>query len=242
MTISANSDFELTRDQLIRRAFQLSQVIEAGENPRADDIAMASDLLGLELDALQAEGTVLRTIERTELSLSASTASYALASDCIDVAVSPDNKAGMVWETAGSETAVISISRQDYETLGNKEAEGTPSLCYIEKGQGITLYFWPVPDDSFTFRYSKVRLIRDMDTGSVTLDLARRWQKAIVYSIAWQLAMAKGISMEKVGFLKKCADEFKFKALADDNQRGDAQLSIQRYGFGYSHAGSTNRY
>jgi hypothetical protein len=242
MTVSANSDFELSRDQLIRRAFQLSQVIEAGEAPRADDISMASDILGMELDALQADGTVLRTIERTNLTLASGTASYALSGDCIDVHVNPDNKAGMVWETAGSETAVISISRQDYESLGNKTATGTPSLCYIEKGPVISLLFWPVPDSAMTFRYSKVRLIKDMDTGAVTLDLARRWQKAIVYSMAWQIAMAKGIGMEKVGFLKKCADEFRFKALSDDQQRGDAQLSIQRYGFGYSHAGSTNRY
>jgi len=231
MTVSTTTNFELQRDTLIRRAFQLAGLIEASQTPRGDDLDLASDILGLELDSLQAEGVSLRHISRVKTDLVSGTASYAFAASVVDIVVSPDDKAGTVQTTGGATTYVKAISRQEYEVLQNKTtATGTPSLCYLEKGATITAYLYPVPNDStLDFYCSQVRLPYDMDTGARTLDLARRWQKAIVYSMAWQLAMAKSVDLARVGFLQKTAETLKALARSDDSQKGDAQLWIRRY-------------
>ena len=228
MTVSSTQIFEMTRDGIIRRALQVAGLLASNQQADANDLSLAADLLGMELQALQAEGTLLRTVERTQETLSASTAEYTLDDGIIDVAVDPDNKVGMVWLTAGSEIWVGAMSRQEYEAIGDKTVEGTPTLCYVEKTAPLKLVFWPVPDAEWTFRYSAVRLVYDASAGSQTLDVNRRWQKAVLYSLAWQLASAKNLPMDKVAFLKRVADEARLVARSDDHQKGDAQLCIPR--------------
>jgi hypothetical protein len=231
MTVSSTSTFELTRDQLIRRAYQLAGALDASQQPTGNDISLAADILGMELDFLQAEGIILRTVVLDTVALVDGTAEYTLDSDTVDVVVEPDGKAGMVWETAGSETMVRSISRADYQALGNKTVEGTPTLCWINRGATITATFWPVPSASMTFRFSKVRLLYDAAPGSTTMDFARKWQKPLVYSMAYQIALAKGAPLDRVGFLKNTAEELKKIALSDEHQRGHGQFAIYRWGY-----------
>jgi hypothetical protein len=218
----------MTRDGIIRRALQVAGLLGSNQQADANDLSLAADILGMELQALQAEGVLLRTVERTEMTLQASTAEYDLDDSVMDVTVDPDNKVGMVWSTTGSEIWVGAVSRQEYEAIGDKTVEGTPTLCYVEKSAPLRLVFWPVPDAEWTFRYSAVRLVYDASAGSQTLDVNRRWQKAILYALSWQLALAKNLPMDKVGFLKRVADESRLIARSDDHQKGDAQLCVLR--------------
>lgn len=231
MTVSGTNTFELTRDEIIRRAYQLAGALDSKNTPTGDDIAMASDILGMELDYLQAQGVLLRSITYTTQAVTSGTASYTLPGDTIDVMVEPDNRAGQIWQTAGSETVVRNVTRADYDAISNKTATGTPTLALIQKLASVTLTLWPVPDASMTFRYSKVSLLDDMSTGAATLDLARKWQKPITYTLAWQLALAKGVELNRVGFLKNQAEEMRQVAMSDERQRGDAQLAIFRWGY-----------
>ena len=231
MTVATTATFEMTRDGIIRRAYQLCGALDSSQSPSANDISLASDLLGMELDFLQAEGIMLRTVERTTLALTLGTATYSLPTDTIDIMVEPDTKAGVVWVTAGSETIVRSISRADYESLGNKSVQGMPTMCLHEKLATQQVTFWPIPYANMTFRYAKVRLLKDADPGNVTMDLTRKWQKPLTYSLAWQLGSAKGVDLNKIGFLRNTADELRRVARADDHQRGHAQLCITRWGY-----------
>ncbi len=230
MTTAATANFELSVDGMLRRAFQLAGLLEATQRPRADDLAMARDFLGMELDALQAEGTVLRTVLPGLQALTASTTSYALASDTIDVFVGPDNVCGMIVPSSGAETPVRAISAMEYQAITNKAVEATPVMCFVEKLAVVTLYFWPIPHVSTTsFRYRKIRLPRDADTGAVTLDLARRWQKAICYQMAWQIALAKSIPPNRVDQLRKIGETEKAKAQANDVEKANGQLYVEMY-------------
>ncbi len=230
MTVSSTANFELNVDNLLRRSFQLAGLLEASQRPRPDDLSMARDILGMELDALQAEGTILRTEIGSLQALTASTTSYGLASDTIDVFVGPDNVAGMIVPSSGAETPVRAISAMEYQAITNKAVEATPVMVFVEKLATVTLYFWPVPHVSTTqFRYRKIRLPRDADTGAVTLDLARRWQKAICYQMAWQIALAKSIPPNRVDQLRKIGESEKAKALANDVEKANGQLYVEMY-------------
>jgi hypothetical protein len=187
---------------------------------------MASDLLGMELDALQTEGIVVTHVERTTQALVAGTAEYTLASDTLDVFVGPDNVAGTVFASGGAETPVRVISRAEYQAIAKKDTQALPTMVFVERLASVKLVFWCTPNATLTFRYSRIRLPRDMDTGSRTLDLARRWQKAICFSMAYQLALAKSAPTTRVQFLLGESERLKALARTSDVEKGHMQMYI----------------
>jgi hypothetical protein len=226
MTVSANTAFELGRDVLIRRACQLAGLLEASQTMTGDDISLAADLLQVELLALQTEGVVVTHVERTTLTLVAGTAEYTLPADTLDVAISPDNVVGTVYVSGGNETPVAAIARGDYQMISMKTTQGTPTTAFIERGATVKVVLWPVPSAASTLRYSRMRLPRDNDTGIVTLDLARRWQKAIMLSLAYNLALAKSAPLGRVKFLFDEAERQKALARASDVEKVHMQMTI----------------
>lgn len=233
MAVSANSLSDFSRDQLITMAFQLAGLTPSEHTPIQADVRMAANFMNMELAALQSEGVIVRTIERTTLTLVSGTAEYTLPADVIDVVVGPNNEAGSIIDPNNVESVVTAMPRQSYSNLADKTTTNTarPTRVYIEKGASVKVVFWPVPDaDADTWRYQKVRLFKAMDDGSVTLDLAQRWQKYVTYAVAAAVARAKSLPAEKVRELAGEAEAAKAIALADDNQRGPIQFRIRHRG------------
>lgn len=237
MTVSANATLDYTRDQLLTSAFRLAGVWHSGQSSAdtqsADDISMGSDFMNLELMALQAENVVLRTAELTTLPLVASTPTYNLAVDTIDIATGPSDQAGTIINTSGTESIVTVMSQAEYLDISDKTAAVTdiPTRVYIDYGARLAVTFWPVPDAAaVTWRYSRVRLLKDMDTGSVTVDLARRWLQYVTYAVAAQIAAAKNLGLDKVSWLRKQADAMKAKCLASDVERGRTRFRVTHRG------------
>lgn len=233
MTVSANYTLDPQRDQLLTAAFRLAGVLDADGTLNQPDAAMGADFMNLELMNLQAEGVVLRTVERTTLVLVAGTTSYALPADTIDIDIGPNGIAGTIVpldDATGAETPVTAMTRAEYMVQNDKGSttQATPVRVYIERAAAaVTLIFWPAPDATApTFRYARVRLIRDMDTGAVTVDLARRWLQFVTYAVATQVAMSKSIALDRVSWLRKRAEEMKVRLLADDTERGTIKLRI----------------
>lgn len=233
MTVSANAVFELTRDGIIRRAMQRAQLLDPDGQPEEGYVSMAADFLNMELQSLAAEGVTLYQKERTTQALVAATASYSLAADVIDVVVGPDGFAGTIVDASGSEARVKAIDSHEYTLLSNKTNEATvPTFVYIERLATVSLTFWPVPSENTTFRYQKVRLVKDVDTGAVTMDVARRWQKYIWLELATQLAGAASKPTELVRDLRSEAREAKKLALKSDREMVGGQFYVPRYGGG----------
>lgn len=238
MTVSANASLNYQRDQLITMACRLAGVWpssqDASDAQSADDVSMAADFMNLELKALQAEGTGLRFVERTTLALVASQAEYSLASTTIDVEIGPNDQAGTIINSSGQETVVTAMSAADYLDITDKTTAVTdvPTRVYIDNGgETLTAVFWPVPDaTSVTWRYQRVRLVTDMDSGSVTLDLQRRWMQYVAYAVASQVALAKSIALDKVNYLRQQADAMKERCKATDNERPKARFRMAHKG------------
>lgn len=234
MTTSANASFELTRDGFLRRVFQLAGVwpshqTASTDNPQiAADIEMAADFLGTELDMLQAEGIVLRTVERDTVSVAASASSVTLDSDTLDVVVQPGDLLGMVYTSTSAQSRVRSITRADYLGITNKDTEGVPSMGYVEKaGTSVSVLLWPKPSEAMTLLLARVRFIRDADTGAVTLEVARAFQKALLYSVAAMVAEAKNQADIKVSRLQSTGEALKRRARAFDTEPGYGQLVVR---------------
>jgi hypothetical protein len=227
MTVSANAVFSLSRDTLIRRAMQEAQLLNADKSPTGGELSMAADFLNIELQSLAAEGVTLYQKERTAQVLVAGTTSYSLATDTIDVAVGPDGFAGTVIDSNNLETRVSAMSGHDYLLLADKTAQSDrPTHVYVEKLETLALLFWPVPSAAYTFKYQKVRLIRDVDTGTVTLDVARRWQKYLWLELASKLARALSKPPDLISDLRGEAKDAKKAAMLSDREMMNGQFYV----------------
>lgn len=222
MTISANSSFNPTADQIVRQAFQSAGIVPLGRVPRVDQLNDARDMLTTMLNAMQDKGIMLVTAERVTLTLAPGVASYTLAADTIDV------EFPTTYSSPGStsEQIVERMSYSDYAPLSDKTASGIPSRVYVEKTATLTATFWNVPTEAGTWHYRRVRMIRDVDSGGVTLDITKRYLQAIIWKLAHRLALASGIGIQRVQYLEQQALAAQAEALGDDAERGDCQILL----------------
>lgn len=227
MAVSPNASFDMSRDSIIRVAFQLVGVVAAGTQPDANQIAMASDLLNMGLKSLQNDGIILRTIDRTTTTLVGGTAQYTCASDTLDI----DDRSvyvttGTTGTTQETDLALRPISRGMYMELSLKAVQGQPTQIYVEKGAAVSFFLYPTPDANWTsVTYPRVRLLRDMDTGSVTPDLPSKYLKYVTYMLAADLALHHGLMPKYQALAVTAADE-KNRATNDDTERGPIRFVV----------------
>lgn len=224
MTVSSNASFDLSRDSIIRVAYQLVGVLGAGKQPDADQISMASDLLNMGLKALQNDGIILRTVDQTTTALVAGQAQYITDSDTLDI----DDRSFYV--TSGETDLRLSqISRGQYMELSLKAIQGQPTQFYVEKGAAVSFFLYPTPDGNWTsVTFPRIRLLRDMDTGSATPDLGSKYLKYITYMLASDLALHHGL-LPKHGLLREQAEMERERAVLDDTERGPMRF-VASYG------------
>lgn len=237
MTVSTNATLDYTRDQLITAAYRLAGVWPSSQDSSdaqsADDVGMAADFMNLELMNLQTEGVVLRADERTSIALVTGQTDYVLPVDTIDIQVGPNDQAGTIVDSSGNESIVMIMSQQDWFDIANKTTAGParPTRVFIDYSSPITAVFWPPPDStSITWRYARHRLLKDMDSGSVTVELYRRWLQFVTYAVAAQCAMAKNITLDRVNWLRKRSEDMKEKLLRGESENGKVRFQIGHKG------------
>lgn len=228
MTISANATFDPQAQAVIATALRLCQVLNAGLEPDADQLAMGMTLLDLGLKALQSDGIFLRTVERITVQ----------AADISDAGVITTDSDTMDVEslyysdTSNNDVPILLIPRRKYMELSNKDTIGPPSQAYVEKANGtVTVLLHPISDASVvSITYAKVRRFRDVDTAAVTLDIPSRWQRAVTYMLAADFALHYG-RMDRADSLRATYDMERNRAMDDETERGESRFVIgERYG------------
>lgn len=221
MTVSTNVVLDFTRDQLLTAAIRKTGMLEASQIPDSAMLANAAINLELVIKSLQAEDVNLGTIERaTPLTLTATTASYSLPSDTIDIAIGQSDNIGTLVATDGTESIVKTMSRDEWLQLANKSQAGPPTRAYLEKGATCTITFWPVPDDSTdTFRYTKVRLFKSGGTGANTMDSRGFWAEFFVYATAEGVAYDNSL-YERAKELGAKGERLRARCLTGEAQHG----------------------
>ena len=199
MTISANSSFAPSVDEILRMALQLAGLLPLGRNPSAQELGHARFHLNASAKSMAGRGPQFTQLERQTLALVAGTAEYTLAADTIEI----EFPMSIQQTTTGnvSDTWIEPMVYDEWQKLSNKTFQATPTSCYVEKAALVTLVFWPVPGQAFTLKYRRQRLLRDADSGS-TMDSTQRWIDAWVYTAAHKMAMIASLPQSTVTNLK----------------------------------------
>jgi len=232
MSISSSTSFDLTRTGIIRVAYQLIGVVPAGEDPSTAQLSLGTDLLNVELKALQNRGIILTKLDETTTTLVQGQAEYSTASDTLDI----DSRTPYVTDTSGNDFPVKFISRAMYMRLTEKETESQPSQMYVERGTTISFFLYPTPDASWaSITYPRVKLLTDMDSADINTGLRSKYLRGIVFWLAADLAFHHGL-LEKQRFLKAEWEQAISEAVNDDTERGPIQIKPD-YGYRFGRRG-----
>lgn len=225
MTTSTTSTWELRRDEVITTALRLAGVLNAGHPPTSEQVALGATLLQMSLASLQADGIVLRALERYSQTLTDGQVSYTAPADTIDI-----EDGAVVRNTQAFDVPLKMLSTpRDYLSRGVKAITGQPTEYYPEKQSdgSILVFLYPVPTADWpTLIYPRVRRLRDTDSGTVTLDVPVKFLETVTLKLAAQFCRHYNRDTKA----KALMDEYETareRVLNDETQRGPLRLIVE---------------
>lgn len=180
MPVTATS----TARELVEAALRKAGVLDGGEQSDADMMANAIGELNRMLKTWQATFG-LWTRDTQVVTVTSATQSYTLAAPARPVRVlSARYRRGTI------DTPMQMLTRDEYEDLPVKSAQGLPTTFYYErKREQGTLFVWPVLATATgeTIRLTIEREIEDVTAPGDAVDVPAEWYDAVVYGLAARL-------------------------------------------------------
>ena len=210
MALSGTNAFNLDVDEVIHEAFE-----RCGLHARSGyDLKSARRSLNLLLAEWANRGINLWTVELRTQTLTASTTSYTLDSDLIDILEAVVYKAS----DTTTDMEVDRISRAEYLNISKKSTEAVPTQYYLLRGQSTpTLYLYPTPDAADTFKYWGLTKIQDAGDYEDELDVPTRFLPCLTAGMAYYVSLKK--SPERTPLLKQLYEEEWQRASEEDRPR-----------------------
>lgn len=188
MPTSGVTSWPLTAREIINAALQEAAIIALDEEPEAHE---ASACL-LRLNALLKSWQVGLQLEaEATVTVPPNDASGTLAAD-VETVVS-----ARVVLSPTNERQLTRFERDDYLSLPNKLASGTPTIFYMsEQATTCTMHLWPVPTVETQIRISYLRTPETVTNLSQTVDFPQKYQEALYAMLAVRCAGLFGQTLE----------------------------------------------
>jgi hypothetical protein len=220
MATSGTAAFNLDLNQLVEEAFE-----RCGQELRTGyDLRTARRSLNLLTAEWANRGINLWTIEEGSIALTNGTATYNLPADTIDLL---DH---VIRTGTGQNQQDITISRisaDTYISIPAKNATGRPIQVWINRqATQPSINVWPTPnqDNTYTFKYWRLRRIQDAGTGVNTQDIPFRFLPCLVAGLAFYLSMKLPNAGDRTQFLKQEYEEQWMLASTEDREKADYRL------------------
>lgn len=175
-------------------------------------ISHGKTLLDLILDNLAVEGFIARTMSFYDLDIVAGTSSYTLTDTVLDV-----HEDAMFYSDAAPDNELVckQMDSATWQTLTVKTSESSRPQMYlaVRTGATVAVKLWPVPSEAGTLRLKAVRLLGNNQTSTDTPDLQRYWLDAIVWLLAYYVAVDSSLPLDRCQFLGAQAEQKKKDAI-----------------------------
>ena len=228
MTIASTNGTQKTINELARLAHIKAGLLEESQTLSASQSALARDLLGTIVTDLQAESITARAVTSQDVTLTAGTRDYTMASSVLDVfGDALYIPAGDSLTAPTSATVVSQITQAQWHTMGAKDSTGNTTMYFPDRvTTPPVVRLWPIPQEAGTVRFLVHRHLADSNVGACTLDLEIYWEGYIIDELAAALAEAKSMPDAKVTRLQRNAVRKKQRALAMSSGRTDNQIYV----------------
>lgn len=218
-------DFRQTRNEIIQRAFRLIGALTLGDPLTAEKIDQGITALNQIVKSWQADRIFLWTLKELTQALTATNASYSL--NGTDSNIIGIDKAFL--RISNTDIPLEILSYRQYSDIPTKTDAGNPTCIAINYESSPTLYVYPVPAGSLTMYYLGIIRLKDMDTASGNADFPVRFEQALTYALAKDLADEYGLPLGERGYLRGKADELYTIARKSDRERADNEFVEPAY-------------
>ena len=221
------TNFNLDLASIVEEAFE-----RCGAELRSGyDLRTARRSLNLLLLEWANRGINLWTIEQGTLALVAGTATYNLPVDTVDLL---EHVLRTGTGTAQIDTSLSRLSVSDYAAIANKNATGKPLQVWVERRSGATssagtpvpprVHVWPVPNQSYTLAYWRMRRLQDAGTGVEGQDIPFRFLPCLVAGLAYHLSLKIPGALERRQELKMEYEQQWEMAADEDREKADLRI------------------
>lgn len=167
-------------------------------------------------------GINLWTVKEGSVTLAASTRTYTLASDVIDV-IEAVARTGTGTDQVDYTMSRISVST--YAQRTNKNTESRPTEYYVDRQNRATMTVWPVPEDTtYTVRYWYLRRIEDAGPSTNNYDMPERFIPALIAGLAYNIALKRPELTDRLQTLKALYEEEFSTAANEDRSKAALQF------------------
>jgi hypothetical protein len=167
-------------------------------------------VLDLIMDALATKGFIARTAGFYDLPMVAGEPYYSLPEDILDVhgeaMFVPDENPDTKF-TSG-ELVCKQIDQMTWALMSVKGSISTrPQLyCVFRHAAAVNLRFWPVPSEPGVMRLRTTRLLGGAGDGQKSADMERFWYDALVWQLAYYLAVDSSMPPATIQMLQGTAE------------------------------------
>ena len=121
-------------------------------------------------------------VSQNTLTLSDGTTSYTLPVGTIDII-------DAVIRDGSTDQTINRVTISEYNEIPNKTTEGKPSQYMIDRQYTPVIYFWNVPDKTYTLNYWAMNQLDDITASNQDADVPYRWSDCICAGLASKLSM-----------------------------------------------------
>lgn len=189
-------------------------------------------LLDLILDNLAVKGFIARTMSFYDLPIVPGESQYTLPDSILDVHEDamfvPGPPTNSDTKHTTSEMVCTQMSIDTWQSLTTKGTESSRPTLYaaFRSGATVVLKFWPVPTDVGTMRMKTVRLLGGNSDGDKTVDLHRYWFDALVWCLAYYVAVDSSMPADKIAFLAQMAEAKKAECIGYSFEHTSQQATV----------------
>ncbi len=216
MATSGTTAFNMDFTEIAEEAWE-----RAGREMRSGyDLRTARRSMNLMTIEWQNRGINLWTVDEGTVTLTQGTSQYDLPADTIDLLehVIRTNSGNAATQ---SDLTISRISVSTYSSIPNKLTQGRPIQVYIERlRDNPRINVWPVPNDnSYIFKYYRLRRIQDAGSGVETADMNFRFLPCLVAGLAYHVAMKEPELAPRIEMLKQEYEAQFILAAGEDREK-----------------------
>lgn len=222
--MAANYDFNLTRNQIINRAYRIASVLADGETMSGQLLNNGIDALNSMVKSWQQDKIFLWT--RVEISrlLAIGVTKYDLSANdivSIDKAVLRDSPYDYELEL---------ISYKEYLDIPDKSITGFPSHIASDNSLGgPNIYFWPVPDDNYKAYIHVIKKLSDFDDADGNADFPVRWIEALTFNLAYKFTFEYPLPINDRRLLRDEASVLRLEAMKGNREQTSCEFVRSAY-------------
>ena len=211
MGLSNSYDFDMTVDEIIRKAAQRA----GGGMLNGEELKDALKSLNLVFQNMSNEGIPLALIQRYVININAAQQDYIL-----DECVSDIHHAVIRDTTSNTDIQMERYSLAQFNSLSKKDATGRPSIYTIERNyDNVTMRIWTVPTKSYEMHTYAMINPDDADRYTDNMRIQARYLPAVIAGLAVEIAADRNASPELIGFLQQIYEKRIGDARHEDRER-----------------------